>query len=66
MFHHPNIKVEVKEAEGWPLIAKVKRALAIGSVHPDTIDLFTEEAMAVMSDNEKLMQTCSRWVALTA
>ena len=65
MVKYPDIEVSRNMADGWPFIAKVKIALAIGLVHYATIDLFTEEAMAVMSDPEKLLQTCSRWVVVT-
>ena len=64
MVKYPDITVKVAGADDWPLIAKVKKALAIGGVHPATIDLFTQDAMAVSYDLEKLLQTCSRWVVI--
>ncbi len=62
---YPDIKVQLTGNDGnaFAIMANVKKALQKANVHPDTIDLFTEEAMS--GDYDNLLQTCMRWVTVS-
>lgn len=62
MSKYPNITVKLTESDGnaFAILGKVIRAMKIGGVNKEEIQIFNKEATS--GNYNKLLQTCMAWV----